>query len=180
MVLWDTSPPSPRSAGFPNKVAIPCPNNSSLHWLACRVASSTSLDSVTYTTAPYPPKLNTVSGSFQGQWKLSLVRKRTLNQILKQLNLKWQMRGTWRKVPLRKWYSNRIQGINISELEKRRQESPGERERGSRSSIERQNLVFMRSWKQAKKVKCKGWEGTLWKLMLEPQAGTRPGRALWV
>ena len=26
MVLWDTSPPSSWSAGFPNKVAIPCPN----------------------------------------------------------------------------------------------------------------------------------------------------------
>ena len=25
MVLWDTSPPSSWSAGFPNKVAIPCP-----------------------------------------------------------------------------------------------------------------------------------------------------------
>ena len=29
MVLWDTSPSSSQSAGFPNKVAILCPNNSS-------------------------------------------------------------------------------------------------------------------------------------------------------
>ena len=46
MVLWDTSPPSSRSAGFLNKVTIPCPNTSSLDLLACRVVSSTSLDSV--------------------------------------------------------------------------------------------------------------------------------------
>ena len=31
MVLWDISPPSSRSAGFLNKVAIPCPDNSSLN-----------------------------------------------------------------------------------------------------------------------------------------------------
>ena len=47
MVLWDTSPPSSRSAGFPNKVAIPYPNTSSLDLSACRVASGMSLDSVT-------------------------------------------------------------------------------------------------------------------------------------
>ena len=39
MILWDCSPTSSRSAGFPNKVAIPRPNNSSLDLLACRVAS---------------------------------------------------------------------------------------------------------------------------------------------
>ena len=44
MVLWDTSPPSSPSAGFLNKVAILCPNNLSLDLLACREASSTSLD----------------------------------------------------------------------------------------------------------------------------------------
>ena len=27
MVIWDTSPPSSGSAGFPNKVTIPYPNN---------------------------------------------------------------------------------------------------------------------------------------------------------
>ena len=47
MVLWDTSPPSSQSAGFPNKVNIPCPNNWSPDLLACRVVSSISLDSVT-------------------------------------------------------------------------------------------------------------------------------------
>ena len=31
MVLWDTSTPSSRSAGFPNKVTIPCLNNS-IYW----------------------------------------------------------------------------------------------------------------------------------------------------
>ena len=47
MVLWDSSPPSSQSAGFPNKVTIPCPNNLSLDLLTCRAASSTSLESVT-------------------------------------------------------------------------------------------------------------------------------------
>ena len=46
LVLWDTSPPSSWSAGFPNKVTILCPNSSSLDLLACHVASSMSLDSV--------------------------------------------------------------------------------------------------------------------------------------
>ena len=49
MVLWDSSPPSSRSTGFLNKVAIYCPNNSSLDLLACRAASSTSLDWVRVT-----------------------------------------------------------------------------------------------------------------------------------
>ena len=48
MVLWDSSPASSRSAGFLNKISIPpCPNSSSLVLLACHVASSRSLDSVT-------------------------------------------------------------------------------------------------------------------------------------
>ena len=47
MVLWDTSPPLSLSAGFPNKVTIPCPNNLSLDLLACRAVGSMSLDSVT-------------------------------------------------------------------------------------------------------------------------------------
>ena len=33
MVLWDISPLSSRSAGFLNKVAVSCPNNSSLDLL---------------------------------------------------------------------------------------------------------------------------------------------------
>ena len=51
MVLWDTSPSSSRSAGFPNKVTIPCHNNPSLKLLACCAASRTTLDLVTMT--PY-------------------------------------------------------------------------------------------------------------------------------
>ena len=47
MVLWDTSPPSSRSAGFLNQVAISCLNDSSLDLLACREASRMSLDLVT-------------------------------------------------------------------------------------------------------------------------------------
>ena len=47
MALCDADPPSSRSADFLNKVTIPCPNNLSLYLLACRVVSSTSLDSVT-------------------------------------------------------------------------------------------------------------------------------------
>ena len=46
MVPWDNSLPSSRSTGFPNKVAIPCPNTSSLNSLACHVVSSMSLDSI--------------------------------------------------------------------------------------------------------------------------------------
>ena len=46
MVLWDTSPPSSWSAGFPNEVAIPCPNNRSLNSLVCHAASRKCLDSV--------------------------------------------------------------------------------------------------------------------------------------
>ena len=38
MVLWDSSPPS--SAGFLNKVTIPCPNTSSLDLFVYLVASS--------------------------------------------------------------------------------------------------------------------------------------------
>lgn len=45
MVLWDTSPSSSHFAGFPNKVSIiKCPNASSFDLLACRAASSMSLD----------------------------------------------------------------------------------------------------------------------------------------
>ena len=47
MVLCNKSPPSSLFAGFPNKVTIPCPKNSSLDFLACCAVSSTSLDSVT-------------------------------------------------------------------------------------------------------------------------------------
>ena len=47
MVLWDTSPPSSRSAGFLNKVTIPCPNISSLNLWACCAVSSMSLELVT-------------------------------------------------------------------------------------------------------------------------------------
>ena len=38
MILWDTSPSSSWSAGFPNKVTIYCPNNSSLNLLDRSVA----------------------------------------------------------------------------------------------------------------------------------------------
>ena len=41
------SPSSSLSAGFPNKVIIPCPPDLSLNVLAWPVASSTGLDSVT-------------------------------------------------------------------------------------------------------------------------------------
>ena len=47
MALWDTSLPSFQSAGFLNKVDILCPNEFSLHVLACCAASSRGLDSVT-------------------------------------------------------------------------------------------------------------------------------------
>ena len=57
MVLWDTSPSSSRSAGFLNKVAIPCPKNSFLDLLACCAASSMSLDLVTLGHPPLPALL---------------------------------------------------------------------------------------------------------------------------
>ena len=43
MVLWNSSPPSSWSAGFTNKVTVPCPNKSSLSLLVCCTASSMSL-----------------------------------------------------------------------------------------------------------------------------------------
>ena len=48
MVLWDTGPPYSCSAGFLNKVTIPCPRDSYLYLLACWVVSSASLDSVIF------------------------------------------------------------------------------------------------------------------------------------
>ena len=46
MVPWATRPPFSQSAGFPNRVAIPCSNNQSCDLWAC-VVSSMRLDSVT-------------------------------------------------------------------------------------------------------------------------------------
>ena len=46
MVLWDTSPTPSGSAGFLNKVSIPCPSSSPLNFLSCPVMGSRSLDSV--------------------------------------------------------------------------------------------------------------------------------------
>ena len=53
MVLWDTSSPPSRFTGFPTKVAIPCPNNSSLDLLACCASSNIRLDSVTVVLVSY-------------------------------------------------------------------------------------------------------------------------------
>ena len=47
MVLWDTGPPYSCSAGFLNKVTIPCLIDSYLYLLSCLV-SSVSLDSVPF------------------------------------------------------------------------------------------------------------------------------------
>ena len=46
MVLWDISPQSSQYAGFLNKVAMACLNNSSLNLLVYHVASSMSLNLV--------------------------------------------------------------------------------------------------------------------------------------
>ena len=46
MLLWDSDPPFSWSAGFPNKVTIPCPSNLSLDLSACCGTSSSNLDSV--------------------------------------------------------------------------------------------------------------------------------------
>ena len=55
-VLWNPSSTSPQSAGFLNKVTVPCPSNSSLDMLACHAgrtqACHTSLDSTTTWTPP--------------------------------------------------------------------------------------------------------------------------------
>ena len=53
-LFWDISLPSSQSAGFPNKVAIPCLNTSPPDLLACSVcvASKGSLDSVTMCQLP--------------------------------------------------------------------------------------------------------------------------------
>lgn len=47
LVLWDKSPPSSPFAGFPNKVTLPDPKDTSLNLLPCHEARLTSLDSVT-------------------------------------------------------------------------------------------------------------------------------------
>ena len=39
-VLWGTGPSSSPAAGFPNKLTVPCPSDSSLDLLTHRVASS--------------------------------------------------------------------------------------------------------------------------------------------
>ena len=90
------------------------------------------------------------------------------------MNERCLKKGTWRN-----WYSNRIQGINMSEPDKRTQELSRERDRVSKSCIEREHIVFIRDWKQARKVKSQGWEGAPCKRMPELQAGNRVGRALW-
>ena len=66
-MLWDTSPPSSPSAGFLNKVAIPCPKDSSLNFLACPVASGTSLDSATLSGCGQVREKATETGT-QGGW----------------------------------------------------------------------------------------------------------------
>ena len=43
MALWNPSPPSFWSAGFPNKVTVPCTNTFSLDLSACPVVSRTKL-----------------------------------------------------------------------------------------------------------------------------------------
>ena len=68
MVLWDTSQPSPWSAGFLNRVTVPCPSISSLDLLTCCAASSMSLDSVTVGTLAWKLEhLGPVSGSAPSQ-----------------------------------------------------------------------------------------------------------------
>ena len=52
MVLRGMSPPSSWATDFLNKVAIPCPKNSSLDLSASHVASNMSLDSVAVPLAP--------------------------------------------------------------------------------------------------------------------------------
>ena len=47
MVLGDNSPPSPQSAGFLNKVSIPCFDTMLPSVLACHAASRVSWDSIT-------------------------------------------------------------------------------------------------------------------------------------
>lgn len=46
------SPPSSQFSGFPDKVAVPCPNTLSLDSLACRLVRSMSLGLVTH-SYPY-------------------------------------------------------------------------------------------------------------------------------
>ena len=63
-VFGDNSPPSSWSAGFLNKVAIPCLNTLSLNLLGCRAASRVSLDSVT------PPRPESGLLSYTPKWSV--------------------------------------------------------------------------------------------------------------
>ena len=64
MLLWHMSPPSSWSANFLNKVTVIYPNNSSFNLLACHVASSMNLDSVTWWNSFVPRILYLDSISF--------------------------------------------------------------------------------------------------------------------
>ena len=85
-VLWGTSPPSSQFAGFPNKVTIPCSSNLSLDLLACCVASSTSLDSVTHwqNTYYYNPPFTDKGLRLWNNWpKLRVIKSQSqdLNSV---------------------------------------------------------------------------------------------------
>lgn len=56
LVLWDPTPSFSWSAGFPNKAAISCSNNSSLNLLDCHLTGSLGLDSLTLTPTDLGPR----------------------------------------------------------------------------------------------------------------------------
>ena len=64
MVLWDVRSPSFWSAGFPNKIAIPCPNMLPLDLLARCMVSSMSLDSVQFLVTQKCDPTRRISGTF--------------------------------------------------------------------------------------------------------------------
>ena len=89
MVLWETSSPSSLSAGFLNKVSVPCPISSSLNLSACRAASSTSLELATDRHS-YSPHSHTVTPR-QSDFAAPLVRR--WNLFLCPFNLGWPYLG---------------------------------------------------------------------------------------
>ena len=62
--FWDASLPFSLSAGFPNKIAIPCPNMLPLDLLARCMVSSMSLDSVQFLVTQKCDPTRRISGTF--------------------------------------------------------------------------------------------------------------------
>ena len=84
MVLWDTSPPSSQFAGFLNKVAIPCPNNSSLYFIGLSCGKQYELGLGNIDSSPKRPEAVTDKQTFPVEasiaWNLLHTWKSVISQ----------------------------------------------------------------------------------------------------